>query len=154
MKENVFNVLVYLFDNYLDDNMENPANSNKVRAELAQAGVEPVIVDHAFECLDSLIQKADATSNVTPALRIFTSKEAVKLDLECRDFLLFLERNGILNPATRESIIDSTMAMENKTLSLEELKLIVLIILFNQLGDARLAKIEKVIYEPTSALVH
>ncbi|MEN9597217.1 MAG: hypothetical protein RL236_1651, partial [Pseudomonadota bacterium] len=34
MKENIFDVLMYLFDNYMDEDSENPPDNDLVKTEL------------------------------------------------------------------------------------------------------------------------
>jgi Smg protein len=55
-----------------------------------------------------------------------------KLDARCRGFLLTLEQSGILTPQTRELVIERSLAASGDTLTLEQLKLIVLMVMWNQ----------------------
>ena len=50
----------------------------------------------------------------------------------CRGFLLTLEQSGILTPETRELVIERALAAAGDTLSLEQLKLVVLMVVWNQ----------------------
>jgi Smg protein len=43
-----------------------------------------------------------------------------------------LEHSGILNPKTRELVIERSLAASGEALTLEQLKLIVLMVLWNQ----------------------
>ena len=45
MKENIFEVLIYLFENYLETVDDAITNSNKIRDELLSAGFEQKEVD-------------------------------------------------------------------------------------------------------------
>jgi Smg protein len=64
--------------------------------------------------------------------RAFAPRELAKLDAECRGFLLTLEHSGILTPQTRELVIERSLAASGEYLTLEQLKLIVLMVLWNQ----------------------
>lgn len=64
-------------------------------------------------------------------MRIYTKKENVRLDASCRGFLLFLEQIQVLNLETREMVIDRVMALDNTEFDLEDLKWVVLMVLFN-----------------------
>ena len=64
--------------------------------------------------------------------RAYAPKELAKLDTECRGFLLALEQSGILSPQVREHVIERALAATGSALSLEQLKLIVLMVLWNQ----------------------
>ena len=55
-----------------------------------------------------------------------------KLDAQCRGFLLTLEHSGILTPQTRELVIERSLAASGDSLTLEQLKLIVLMVMWNQ----------------------
>ncbi len=48
--------------------------------------------------------------------------------------MLFLEQNGILDPASRELVIDRALALDTPALTVEELKWIVLLVLMNRPG--------------------
>jgi len=66
------------------------------------------------------------------AFRAFAPRELAKLDVECRGFLIYLEHSGILTPSTREHVIERALAATGAAISLEQLKLIVLMVLWNQ----------------------
>ncbi|MFA6053229.1 MAG: DUF494 domain-containing protein, partial [Methylobacter sp.] len=82
-------------------------------------------------------------------------QEKATLDLECRNLLMFLEHNGILNSANREIVIDRAMALENEDISLEKLKWIVLMILLSQ-PDEEIAfsKMEDIVYNLVPTYLH
>ena len=70
------------------------------------------------------------------AFRVFAPKELARLDADCRGFLLFLERSGILPLASRKHVIERVLATTGDTLSLEQIKLIVLMVLWSQQAPA------------------
>jgi Smg protein len=155
MKENIFDVLIYLFENYLDDDIELIPDSEGIKTELIQAGFKKTEVNTAFTWLETLVEQSPIKPSIPSAFRIFSPQEEIKLDLECRDFLLFLERNAILNATTREIVIDRAMALENKNLTLLELKWTVLLVLLSQSDDDEAyCKMEDLIYDLTPFLVH
>ena len=155
MKENIFDVLMYLFENYMEDEVDMLPDSDVVRTELLEAGFESCEVNKAFDWLDSLSLQRAITSSVTPAFRIFCAQEAAKLDLECRNLILFLEQNGILNSANREIVIDRAMALENEEISMEKLKWIVLMVLLSQ-PDEEIAfsRMEDIVYNLVPTYLH
>src|SRR3546814_12645910 len=67
--------------------------------------------------------------------RVYFGPELDKLDVECRGFLLVLEQHGILDPAQRELVLDRAMALDQDELDLDDLKWVVLMVLFNQPGS-------------------
>ena len=66
------------------------------------------------------------------SFRAFAPRELAKLDAECRGFVMTLEHSGILNPETRELVLERSLAASGATLCLDQLKLIVLMVLWNQ----------------------
>ncbi len=65
-------------------------------------------------------------------MQIYTKKDNVRLDAAiCRDFLLFLEQIQVLNLEIREIVIDRVIALDNTEFDLEDLKWVVLMVLFN-----------------------
>ena len=155
MKENIFDVLMYLFDNYMDEDSENPPDNDLVKTELLAAGFVDNDVIRAFDWLESL---ASEDINVTPqsssSFRIFSPFEKERLDVESQDLMMTLERTGILNSINRELILDRAIALE-EVLSLEKLKWIVLIVLLNQPHEElALARMEDIIYDLVPTYVH
>ena len=50
-------------------------------------------------------------------------------------FLLFLEQHGVLDADQRELVLDRAMALDQDELDLDDLKWVVLMVLFNQPGS-------------------
>jgi len=155
MKENIFDVLMYLFENYMEDEIEMFPNSDVIRTELLEAGFESCEVNKAFDWLDSLSLQQALKSSVTTTFRIFCVQEIAKLDMECRNLIMFLEQNGILNSVNREIVIDRAMALENEEISMEKLKWIVLMILLSQ-PDEEIAfsRMEDIVYDLVPTYLH
>jgi len=155
MKENIFDVLMYLFENYMEDALDTLPDSDVIRTELLEAGFEQVEVTKAFDWLDSLSLQRAIKPSVTPAFRIFCAQEKAKLNIECLNLLMFLEHNGILNSANREIVIDRAMALENEEISMEKLKWIVLMVLLSQ-PDEEIAfsRMEDFVYDFAPAYLH
>ena len=155
MKENIFDVLMYLFENYMEDEVEILPDSDLIKTELQEAGFEQIELSKAFDWLESLSSQGLIKPTVAPAFRIFCSQEQDKLDLECRNLLMFLEYTGILSPTNREIVIDRAMALENEEISLEKLKWIVLMILLSQ-PDEELAfsRMEDIVYDLVPTYLH
>ncbi|ATF09303.1 Protein of unknown function Smg [Candidatus Enterovibrio altilux] len=105
--------------------------------ELLQAGFHQEDIYKTIDWLEklALLQEDNktpyVTGNMLTSVRIFTSKEMERLDTESRGFLMLLEQTNVLNPETREMVIDHVMALETQELILNDLKWIVLIVLFN-----------------------
>jgi Smg protein len=148
MKETIFDVLMYLFEHYMEDELEILPDSDSVRTELLEAGFPQLEINKAFDWLESLSAQRVITTTVPTSFRIFSTEEKAKIDLECQDLLLFLERTGILNPKNREIVIDRALALENEEISIEKLKWIILLVLLSQ-PDEEIAfsRMEDMIYD-------
>jgi Smg protein len=156
MKEDIFDVLIYLFENYMDNEAFGEfIDSDAIQTELLEAGFEQPEVTKAFNWLESLNLQYPIASSQNPNFRIFCSQEQAKLDIDCQNLLIFLEKNGILNSANREIVIDRAMALEDEDISLEKLKWIVLMVLLS-LPDEALAfsRMEDMIYDFAPDYLH
>jgi Smg protein len=79
----------------------------------------------------------------------------VRLDASCRGFLLFLEQIQVLNLETREMVIDRVMALDNTEFDLEDLKWVVLMVLFNIPGyESAYQQMEELLFEVNEGYLH
>ena len=159
MKESVFDVLMYLFNNYLDDEYELNADQESLQGILTHAGFEEVQVRKAFDWLESLTYEDLLQSGNKPqnkiSHRIFNSFEIEKLSLECRGLLTYLEQTGILDSQNRELVIDRVMALESDEIDVYQLKWVVLMVLMNQPGqEDAFAWMEEVVMNETELGIH
>ena len=154
MKENMFDVLIYLFENYLEDEIESLPDTDVIRSELRDAGFAHPEVSKAFNWLESL-SLLESMDNLTSSFRIFAQFEQQKLDKACQSLLLSLEHTGILSPPLREIVIESVMRLEIEKISLEELKWIVLMVLLSQSDDeVAFTRMESIVYDLVPAYLH
>lgn len=154
MKENVFDVLIYLFENYIENEANWVADPDIIRSELLDAGFPNEEISKAFQWLESLTEQP-SVAHVSPSFRIYCEAELRKLDVECRGFLLFLEQGGILNSTSRELVIDRVMALEEDNITLEDLKWVVLLVLFSQPDEeAAYSRMEDLVYDAAPQRLH
>lgn len=159
MKENVLDVLMYLFENYMDeDQIVNP-DRDDLKVELQEAGFAVGEVDRALTWLDGLVALNEHQNLVgvqtQTSVRIYTTKERERLNTECLGFLMFLEQIGVLDPATREKVIDRSMALDEQQVELDQVKWVVLMILFNQPGqEAAFAWMEDLVLDEYIGYMH
>jgi len=151
MKENMFDVLMYLFEHYyLDEETELSPDRDSLHTELVEAGFPASDINQAFDWLEGLAVRehqvhAPQTEN---ALRIYSDNECERLDCECRGFVLFLEQMGILLPDAREHVIERVMALETDDFDIDQLKWVILMVLFNQPGaEAAYAWMEDLVFD-------
>lgn len=159
MKENIFEVLMYLFENYMDTESEIETDQETLTIELRQAGFLHSEISKAFDWLEGLVSLKEKTlPHASPrknSIRIFNQREQKKLNLESRGYLLMLEQIGIVNEVTRELIIDRCMALETDEFTLDHLKWVVLLVLFNQPDqEGAFTWMEDVILDQTPNTIH
>lgn len=165
MKENVLDVLMYLFEHYMADHPGQPfdADRDTLESRLIEAGFGSAEIGKAFGWLDALWQRRDppfltlqhAPDNAAPSIRLYTPEEMERLDTDCRGFLQFLEQVGILSPASRELVIERVLALPEEEIDLERLKWLILLVLFNQPGqEAAYAWMEELVYDNLTGYLH
>lgn len=155
MKENIFDVLMYLFENYMEEEIEIFPDTDVIRTELLEAGFQQMAVSKAFDWLASLSLQGLIQTSATPTFRIFCREEIDKLDIECRNLIMFLEQSGILNATNREIVIDRAMALEDEEISLEKLKWITLMVLLSQPNEEiAFSRMEDLVYNLVPNYLH
>lgn len=157
MKQDVFDILLYLFENYMYDDGEVEHDQESLREELQRAGFRNSEIRKAFDWLEGLatLPGKITSENSIQSIRLYSEKESERLDSECRGFILFLEQMGVLDHATREMVIDRVMALESDDVDLDQLKWVVLMVLFNQPGyEAAVAWMEDLVLDEVPGLLH
>jgi len=151
MKENVLDVLMYLFENYFYDEPDEQPDRESLEENLHEAGFSNGEIDKAFEWLDGLAEQRfqpDFKMQTAEPIRVFIDSEINRLDTNCRDFLLYLSNIGILDPQRREQVLDRLMALESDEIALDDVKWVVLMVLFNQPGqEASYAWMEDLMFD-------
>ena len=137
MKETILDVLLYLFEHYLYDDPDAARDRDSLQNGLIQAGFSPAEISKAFEWLDELDRQRPllAARRADGPVRVFAEPELDRLDRECRGFLMFLQQHGVLDPDQRELVLDRVMALDQEEIDLDDLKWVVLMVLFNQPGS-------------------
>lgn len=158
MKENVLDVLMYLFETYIDAEEDPEPDHNELRDELASAGFGDIEIDRALDWLDGLTEN-QGNLNYHPqtahGTRIFNDVELDRLDAACRGFITYLEQIGILSPPQREILIDRLLALECHDIDVEQIKWVVLMVLFSQPGqEVAYARMEDLVFEEEGAVIH
>jgi Smg protein len=132
----MFEVLMFIFENYMDNNVTLKADNQTIVVELENVGFTRYEIDCALDWLEGL-SRFQIASGTVPAIasrsiRHFLPEESERLGVEGKGFLLYLEQLNILDPITREIVIDRVMALENKETDLGRIKWVVLMVLFSQ----------------------
>jgi Smg protein len=155
MKETVLDVLMYLFESYVDSPDEPEPNRNELKRELGRAGFHDREIESALDWLDGLNSTAPGNAPQDTAFRVFDAVEQERLDAASRGYLLHLEQIGILQPAQREIVIDRLLALDNEEIDVEQTKWVVMMVLFSRPdGQNAFARMEDLVYADDSAWVH
>lgn len=130
----MYEILVYLFENC--QQREVAHERDRVAKKLSAAGFEDADISEALHWLAGVQRAPQPELSLLPdnrsTFRAFAPRELAKLDAQCRGFLITLEQSGILTPQNRELVIERSLAASGASLTLEQLKLIVLMVLWNQ----------------------
>jgi Smg protein len=157
MKETILDVLLFLFENYFYDDPDAVRDRDSLQNGLIQAGFSPTEISKAFDWLDELANQRPilAEPRANGPVRVFVEAEVDRLDRECLGFLMFLEQHGVLDGDQRELVIDRAMALDQEEVDLDDLKWVVLMVLFNQPGaEAAFAWMENQIFGDDPEPIH
>ena len=158
MKENVIDVLMYLFETYVDTEEEPEPDQNELRLELSRAGFGDGEIERALEWLDGLTDHQENLNygNLSAhGTRIYNDFEHERLDALCRGYIIYLEQTGILSPPQRELLVDRLLALESTDIDVEQIKWVVLMVLFSQPGqEAAFARMEDLVFDQNDGGVH
>ncbi len=158
MKEDVLDVLMYLFENFSEQEYEHAPDQMVMRDELLQAGFGELEVDRALDWLEEL-----ATTDAEPfahkpadrSVRVYSMRELARLDAMCRGYMMYLEQIGILSPAQREVVLERLMALDTPDIDVEQVKWVVLMVLFSQPGqETAFSRMEDLVFEDELGCIH
>ncbi len=152
MKEDILDVLLYLFENLMVEDPDSDQDRDSLQNSLIDAGFSPQEISKAFAWLDGLAQSraaCDPRSIVAGGpIRVLAREEREKLEPEAQGFLMFLEQQGVLSPAQRELVLDRVIALDVPEVDVEDLKWVILMVLFNQPEqEAAYAWIENLMFD-------
>lgn len=159
MYENIVDVLIYLYENYMDGDSPPPTDQSRLREELSSAGFGIGEIDKAIAWLDELanrtVESHFGAPRIPVSMRIYTEEECRKLELESRGFLLSLEHHGIIDSETRELAIDRALALQTETIGLDEMKWIILLVLMSRPGqEEAMVHMENLLYDDQPTYLH
>lgn len=147
--EPMFEVLVFVYENYWrGDACPEPEQLGR---KLSAQGFDAEEIRDALQWLDGLslatqgiqlsrhADRATATVSIRSrsddvmapspgSMRVYSSVEQTHIGAECLGFISFLESSGVLPAGMREIVIERAMATPSEPLSLDELKIIVLMV--------------------------
>src|SRR6056300_1232656 len=129
----MFELLIYMFENYLS--AQSKLDFNNMSLELEAAGFDNDEIKIAFDWFTQLKVMSDKVplklkNRTKPKLRIYTANENEKISPDALGFLIFLEQAQVLNDYEREIIIDRSMALNQNFISIDEIRWIVMMTLW------------------------
>lgn len=151
----MFDILLFLFESYFD--IGSYPDHDKLSVKLNAAGFEEEDIHLALTWLSGLQQLTRAAypeSINHSSIRLYTNFEEQRICPEGLRFLSFWEHNKVITPIEREMIIDRAVALDRKNLSLDKVKLIVLMVLWSQHEDLDPMLIEDLLTPADTAQVH
>jgi Smg protein len=155
MKESVLDVLMYLFESFVESDDESEPNRSELQSELERAGFHDREISRALDWLDGLHATTAGNAPQETAFRVYDADEQERLGAGARGYLLHLEQIGILQPAQRELVIDRLLALDHDEIDVDQTKWVVMMVLFSQPGQqAAYAQIEDLVFADESAWVH
>ena len=152
MKDDMLEVLIYLFENYIIDSNSFEPGQEELAKELVSAGFPDGEVDKAFVWLEGLLEVCERDPSEiawqSPALssiRFYTKEEATRLKFEGQALLARLVTAGLLDQFSRETVIDRIIALDSVDITIDHIKWVVLMVLSNQPGFAEIAEWAEVV---------
>ena len=133
----MFDILVYLYETYYrPDACSDPEALVK---KLSAVGFEEDDISKALDWLTDLAEATDESSGQYPqqaamshGTRIYVAYEMDALGTAAVGFIQFLESAKVINPIQREIVIERALAVSDEQISLDKLKVIVLMVLWSQ----------------------
>ncbi len=157
----MFDVLMYLFETYIHNEAEMGDDQDRLADELTDAGFHREDIYNALSWLEKLADYQEGLvepillANDPLSMRIYTNEESKRLDAESRGFLLFLEQIQVLNLETREMVIERVMALDTPDFDLEDLKWVILMVLFNIPGcENAYQQMEELLFDANEGMLH
>ncbi|QGU32345.1 DUF494 family protein [Thermochromatium tepidum] len=158
MNENMVDVLIYLYENYMHGEERLLLEQSDLEDELSQAGFSQGEIDKALRWLDELalgVEAAHEHGPVTRSIRVYSERECAKLDLEARGMIMSLEHSGILDPISRELVIDRLLAIDHPRMLVDEVKWVALLVLMNRPGrEEAFDQLEAMLYADEPVYLH
>jgi Smg protein len=135
MNNSVFDILIYVFDRYMLEELADSERSTLAR-DLESAGFGEANVERALDWLADLAEEREGPLPPgTGSFRVYSPEELARLDMRCRGLLSSLEEQGILSAGQREIVIDRLLALDAEDLDLDHVKWVVLMVLSSQPGQ-------------------
>lgn len=155
MDPSVLNVVLYLYEHYLENSEQTPPRA-ALEKILQSGGVSPAKASEALDWLENL--GADEPVPDLPAAsaqRVYSTRECARLGRAARGLLMYLEQADVLRPAERELVIERALALDEAQIDIEALQWVVLLTLYHLPGrEAAFAQMEDICYADSGMTTH
>lgn len=152
----MLDVLVYLFHTYYTP--EACPDQRTLARKLSALGFESEEITDALGWLAGL---ATTTQNWVPldvtrsnAIRIYVEAETDALGVEGVGFISFLESAGVLTPLLRELVIERVLAIAERPVPLDALKIVTLMVLWSQEAEVDSLILEELLEDGSPRELH
>jgi len=137
MKENMLDVLLYMFEFCDEEELKLDEGEEALHGKLVRAGFGNQEIFKAFSWLNDLSEQGvDSGFVLDPgSFRVFSQDETLRLPVECRGLLIQLEQFGVIDPDSREQIVERALALEVEDMDLDQFKWVLMMVLLNQDKD-------------------
>lgn len=146
----MFEVLVFIFENYYANH--STTDNATIEQELSEAGFDQHDILGAFDWYNQMKVMLDDTrinySHSARAMRLFTNSEIKKINQESLGFITFLQQASVIDDTERDLIIDRAMALKQGTISIEEVRWITMIALWNKGREKDYSFVEDALFNP------
>ena len=135
LKEDFLDILLYLFEYYSEDPDRESGNDFEIRKHLLGGGFEKKAIDHAMDWVEIFKGPSDQIKIVSPnkfSTRVFATEERALLDEECQNYIVRLEKFGLLTPQKRELLIDKLTSIGFEPMDIEVVKALSILMLFQE----------------------
>ncbi len=140
MKNDVLDVLLYIFERFENDDYFIIEEAQKLADELTEVGFTEGEIGSAFDWIDALAtlrenQEEHLFEQIhSDGFRVFSSQERRILGQQGLSLLVRLEQSGLIDFAARELIIDRILALKMDTVSYDQVQWIAMMVLSNLEG--------------------
>ena len=151
----MFDILMFLFESYFYAG--SYPDSDKLSLKLSAAGFEDEDISQALTWLTGLKQlsQADYPDVINcEGKRCYANLEIKRISQEARHFLAFWEHHKMITPVEREMILDRAVALGRENLPLDKVKLIALMVLWNQHEELDPMIVEELLIPVDSGRLH
>lgn len=126
----MFDVLLHILENHT--RYTSSQELTTLRNHLVIDGFEDDAISDAFTYLLNLTETTDSSIDIhhPNSTRFYTARERQHVGEEGIQFIQFLERNHVLTPTMREAFLSECYHLPNHLLTIDNIKIMVLIILW------------------------